>query len=330
MNNLVSIIVPCNNAEHFVDRCFRSILEQSYSLVEVVAVNDGSTDQTEDRILEWNGRFRDAGMKLVYLSQENQGPAGAINTGLKHVTGEFLVLLDVDDELLPGAILSRVAFLQTHPDINVVRTNGYYVRRSGKSLFAYDDIEKNVDDVFTALVEGKTYNWAGSYMVRTSSLFEFYPDREIYQSRYGQNLQILMPITYGHKCGFIDEPQMNYNIQADSLSHTSAIDPDEQVKITARNGAGYYDIRIHLIRRIVKTSEEIEKYTGLARANYYRLILKKASSVNNRIITRQMFVNLKTEKALTLTDIIDYCNVFYPYAVFPLRCLRKLYSFFRY
>lgn len=55
-------------------------------------------------------------------------------------------------------------------------------------------------------------------MVRTSALFDFYPDREIYQSRFGQNLQFLMPLTYKKKCGYIDEPQMIYNIQEDSLS----------------------------------------------------------------------------------------------------------------
>ena len=77
-----------------------------------------------------------------------------------------------------------------------MRSNGWYVRKNGKSLFIYDECEKNIQDVFTALLEGKTNNWAGSYMVGVSSLFKFYPEREIYQSKYGQNLQLLLPLLY--------------------------------------------------------------------------------------------------------------------------------------
>lgn len=196
MNDLVSIIVPCYNGEKFVDRCFNSILKQDYARIQIIAVNDGSTDQSEQRVLAWNDRFKNAGMQLVYIAQENKGPGGAINTGLKAVSGEFLSLLDVDDEFLESAISSRVAFLNEHKDVDVVRSNGWYNRKSGKNLFMYDDAEKKIGDVFSALIVGKTNNWAGSYMVRTSALFAFYPDREIYQSRYGQNLQLLLPLTY--------------------------------------------------------------------------------------------------------------------------------------
>ena len=177
MNDLVSIIVPCYNGEKFVDRCFNSILKQDYARIQIIAVNDGSTDQSEQRILAWNDRFKNAGMQLVYIAQENKGPGGAINTGLKAVSGEFLSLLDVDDEFLESAISSRVAFLNEHKDIDVVRSNGWYNRKSGKNLFMYDDAEKKIGDVFSALIVGKTNNWAGSYMVRTSALFAFYPDR---------------------------------------------------------------------------------------------------------------------------------------------------------
>lgn len=110
MDSLASIIVPCYNGEKFVDRCFDSILKQKYAHMEVIVVNDGSTDQSEQRVLAWNDRFRNAGIQLVYVSQENKGPGGAINTGLKHVTGEYLCLLDIDDELLESAVSTRVAF----------------------------------------------------------------------------------------------------------------------------------------------------------------------------------------------------------------------------
>lgn len=322
MNDLVSIIVPCYNGEKFVDRCFSSILKQDYSRIQIIAVNDGSTDQSERRILAWNDRFKNAGMQFIYIAQENKGLGGAINTGLKAVSGEFLSLLDIDDEFLESAVSSRCDFLNAHKDIDVVRSNGWYNRKSGKSLFIYDDAEKKIDDVFSALVAANTNNWAGTYMVRTSALFRFYPDREIYQSRYGQNLQFLMPLTYRKKCGFIDKPQMNYNIQEESLSQTS--DPKMEMERLLENGAGYRDIRVHMIKQVVHDSDEIQKYVRMADIAYYRLILNKAVSLKNKEVTQKVYTDLKRNRAITINDRINYYSIFAPCAVLPLRCIRKL------
>mgnify|MGYP001417736806 CR=1 FL=1 len=319
---LASIIVPCYNGEKFVDRCFDSILKQKYAHMEVIVVNDGSTDQSEQRVLAWNDRFRNAGIRLVYVSQENKGLGGAINAGLKHVTGEYLSLIDIDDELLESAVSTRVAFLKSHPDIDVVRSNGWYNRKSGKSLFIYDEKEKRIDDVFSALVGGETNNWAGSYMVRTSALFDFYPDREIYQSRFGQNLQFLMPLTYKKKCGYIDEPQMIYNIQEDSLSKTSDIKKTE--KILSDNLAGYRDIRIYLIEKIIKTPNESERYIRIVDIAYYRSLLKLAIDTRDEQLLKATYSNLKELSGVTINERIEYCQYFFPYMVFPLRCIRKI------
>ena len=322
MDSLASIIVPCYNGEKFVDRCFDSILKQKYAHMEVIVVNDGSTDQSEQRVLAWNDRFRNAGIRLAYVCQENKGLGGAINAGLKHVTGEYLSLIDIDDELLESAVSTRVAFLKSHPDIDVVRSNGWYNRKSGKSLFIYDEKEKRIDDVFSALVGGETNNWAGSYMVRTSALFDFYPDREIYQSRFGQNLQFLMPLTYKKKCGYIDEPQMIYNIQEDSLSKTSDIKKTE--KILSDNLAGYRDIRIYLIEKIIKTPNESERYIRIVDIAYYRSLLKLAIDTRDEQLLKATYSNLKELSGVTINERIEYCQYFFPYMVFPLRCIRKI------
>lgn len=323
MDSLASIIVPCYNGEKFVDRCFDSILKQKYSHMEVIVVNDGSTDQSEQRVLAWSDKFRNAGIQLVYVFQENKGPGGAINTGLKYVTGEYLCLLDIDDELLGSAVSTKVAFLKSHPDIDVVRSNGWYNRKSGKSLFIYDEKEKNIEDVFPALVGGETNNWAGSYMVRTSALFDFYPDREIYQSRFGQNLQFLMPLTYKKKCGYIDEPQMIYNIQENSLSQ-SAADPKIAIEKFMKNSAGYRDIRYHLIAQIINDPIEVQKYKLLADKAYYRMAFNGVIKLKSEEKVKAIYADLRRVHACTINDMISYCSHFYPYMVFPLRCIRKI------
>ena len=141
MDSLASIIVPCYNGEKFVDRCFDSILKQKYAHMEVIVVNDGSTDQSEQRVLAWNDRFRNAGIQLVYVSQENKGPGGAINTGLKHVTGEYLCLIDIDDELLESAVSTRVAFLKSHPEFQFYQ---YHETLSARLTYPSDLDEASV------------------------------------------------------------------------------------------------------------------------------------------------------------------------------------------
>lgn len=323
MNNLVSILIPCYNGEKFVNRCFDSIIRQDYPHMEVIAVNDGSTDQSEHSVLAWSDKFRDAGISLVCISQENKGPGGAINAGLKYITGEYLCLLDIDDELLESAVSTRVAFLKSHSDIDVVRSNGWYNRKSGKSLFVYDEKEKQISNVFSALVEGKTYNWAGSYMIRTSALFAFYQDREIYPSRFGQNLQLLMPLTYQKKCGYIDEPQMIYNIQENSLSQSTDA-PELAMERILKNSAGYRDIRYHMIDQIINDSMEIQKYKELADLSYYRLVFNGAIGLKSKRIAKTIYADLRRAHACTINDTIDYCSLFFPYMVLPLRCIRKI------
>lgn len=322
MNKTVSIIVPCFNGERFVDRCLHSIEIQNYPNIEIVVVNDGSTDQSEIKILEWKKKLENENIRLIYIKQDNRGPGGAINTGLKYISGEYLSLLDVDDEYLQGALSERVEFLEKHRNVDVVRSNGYYVEKNGKSLFIYEECEKNIENIFTALLEGKTNNWAGSYMVRVSSLFQYYPNREIYQSRYGQNLQFLLPLVYHKKCGFIDKPHMNYNQQENSLTKTAEV--SNRKKMSLDNCKGYRDIREYMIRLIVDEEKERENYLFLVENAYWRSLMQIASSLNDQSLMKESFSKLKERKTIHLDDLIIYSRLVHPEFVPVLRLIRKI------
>lgn len=98
MTSLVSIIIPAFNYERYVARAIESALAQDYPAVEVVVVDDGSTDGTA-AVAE---QFVDRGVRVI--RQANQGLAAARNTGIAHATGELLFFLDADDFLEPQAI----------------------------------------------------------------------------------------------------------------------------------------------------------------------------------------------------------------------------------
>ena len=90
---LISIIVPVYNAERYLERCIDSLTGQSYNKIEIIAVNDGSTDSSPV-ILE---RLAKADARIRIISQENQGLSGARNTGLRTANGEYVLFVDSDD-----------------------------------------------------------------------------------------------------------------------------------------------------------------------------------------------------------------------------------------
>ena len=81
--SLVSIVTPCYNGELYLDRFFQSVLNQTYPALELVFVNDGSTDGTEAVVDRYRPLFQKRGIRFIYEYQENQGQAAALNRGLK-------------------------------------------------------------------------------------------------------------------------------------------------------------------------------------------------------------------------------------------------------
>lgn len=111
---LISIIVPCYNVEIYVDESFGSIINQSYQNWECIAINDGSTDCTEDKIIEWTNR--DSRFKII--SQENAGPSAARNAGLNAASGDCIFFFDSDDLLDKDCLKTLLALY--NPSIDVV------------------------------------------------------------------------------------------------------------------------------------------------------------------------------------------------------------------
>ena len=75
---LVSIIIPCFNGSEYIDRCIKSILEQNYNDIEIIIINDGSTDDSEEKIWSYKGDIEKRGYTFKYMLQENQGAAAAL------------------------------------------------------------------------------------------------------------------------------------------------------------------------------------------------------------------------------------------------------------
>jgi len=108
---LVSIVIPTFNNRNYVVDAVKSALEQTYENVEIVVVDDGSTDETKDVLKSYI-----EGDKIRYIYQENKGLAGARNTGINVAAGEYVALLDADDLFKPEKIEGQIAHLMECKD----------------------------------------------------------------------------------------------------------------------------------------------------------------------------------------------------------------------
>src|ERR671916_3003782 len=106
----VSVVIPCYNQAHFLGEAIESVLSQTYEEFELIVVDDGSKDDTEE--LASSYAAEDARVRLI--RQQNRGLAGARNRGLSESSGEYVVFLDSDDRLLEEALAVGVGELQAH------------------------------------------------------------------------------------------------------------------------------------------------------------------------------------------------------------------------
>lgn len=158
---MISVIIPLYNKESIIERSLQSVLSQNFDDFEVVVVNDGSTDKSAEIVRE----IKDS--RITLIEQENGGPSKARNTGVKHAKGEWILFLDADDELLPGALNHFRELVIIHADADVFV--GEIKQNDGQTIvdrIYYRD--GYVFDVFKTFAHGLMYPCSGSSLYKKS------------------------------------------------------------------------------------------------------------------------------------------------------------------
>jgi len=167
--DLVSVVIPCFNQAHFLAEAIDSALAQTYPRVEVVVIDDGSTDNT----VEMTARYD----RVRYVYQRNRGLSAARNAGLRRSNGEFVMFLDADDRLCPDAVTLNVNHLRQHPDCAFVYGAYRLIRRDGVLL---DDQVRGgavVGEAYASLLKRNHIGMHATVMYR----------REVFQTVKGFN-----------------------------------------------------------------------------------------------------------------------------------------------
>lgn len=300
VKDLVSIITPCYNGEKTLFRLLDSILGQTYPHIEYIFVNDGSTDDTERVFFSYRERMEERGILVKYVVQENRGVGGAINSGLKVFTGEYLAWIDADDYLSEDSVEKRVACMREHPDCAIVTSdacmrNGIDLTVLGYALEREQDWQGRT--LFEKMLRGESVFFPGCHLVRSEAFVATHPDRSIYPARRGQNWQMLLPMYYAYKRFLLREPLFHYLVFPNSLSK----DHREYDKIRYRYEE-HETILTETLRSMQMEETERAHYLEEVHTLYARRRLQLAANFGNRADGKLDYCALKRLCRPTMRD----------------------------
>ena len=162
----VSVIIPVHNSEKFLKESIESVLNQTYKNLEIIAIDDGSTDKSLDIMQHYCD-------KITIISQTNQGLAAALNVGIKKMKGKWFKWFSPDDILYPHAIETLVNEAKKLPENTIVYSNWEMIDQNNNKLRSFLESECNHLDNFdynVRLLDGQQINV--NTTIIPSSLFQ--------------------------------------------------------------------------------------------------------------------------------------------------------------
>lgn len=305
MNDLISVIVPAYNIDKYIERCIKSILNQTYSNIEVIIVDDGSTDNTRNIIDEY--ALKDH--RIIPIHKENGGVSSARMEGIYKATGEWIGFVDGDDVieanmyevLMNNAIkynadISHCGYQMVFPDGHILKFHG-----TGKIINA--NTEEGLFNLLKAdYVEPGLWN-----KLYKKSLFEGLEDSNLWDSNIKYNEDLLMNYILFKKSSrsyFIDLTLYNYILRKNSASTSlpslkSIEDPLRVIKIIkedTKNKDLYKIIYERYIRILINCCIQ----------NYYKAESIECSNILKKEISTSMFKNCNSKKVCIMAIVAAY------------------------
>ena len=212
--DLVSVVIPVYNSEKFLEECLNSILTQSYRNIEIIAVDDGSTDASSD-ILE---RYSD---KISIISQKNQGLASALNLGISQMKGSWFKWFSPDDVMYSNTIETLIDEAKNHSDNTIIYSNWNIIDDAGNTLREFHESNYNELSEFdfnVRLLDGQQINVNTTLI--PSILFKKYGIRELDDPvAIDYDFFLRSALLHNVKFHLISQPLVKYRIHSDQLSH---------------------------------------------------------------------------------------------------------------
>ena len=208
---LVSVIVPMYNAEKFISGTLKSILREKETPIEVIVVNDKSTDRSLERVRE----FQDERLRVI--DGPGCGAPSAMNVGYADARGSIMMCCDSDD-LYPDARISQQAkFLQSHPEYDGVCGIFSTIDTNGK-LVAKMQSGDDPSEITNELINGKLRTSFCTYAVRSSLVQKVGLFREFFEAGYDLDFQLRLG--EAGRIAYVPANWYFYRIHSSSITHT--------------------------------------------------------------------------------------------------------------
>lgn len=199
----VTALIPTFNSERYICETVDSVLAQTCPVHEVIVVDDGSTDRTQEVLASYGNRIR-------YIRQPNAGPPAARNTGLAQATGDFIALLDSDDLWAPTKIELQIDYLRRHPSCGLVYTDMKTFDESGiveESVKISRNLSLPSGHIFPEMFHETLFQTSAA-LVRKSCIDAVGGfDTDL---RMGDDYELFLRISRHYELGYVDEPLVLY------------------------------------------------------------------------------------------------------------------------
>ncbi|OHB60615.1 MAG: hypothetical protein A2167_08970 [Planctomycetes bacterium RBG_13_46_10] len=215
----ISVIIPTYNRSQLIGRSIKSVLNQTYRNFELIIVDDGSTDNTEEVVAS----FKDERVRYV-RREENGGEAAARNTGIKAARYDYIAYQDSDDEWLPEKLALQVELLEkAPPQVGVIYTGFWKVDKQKKTYIPFAWVNQKDGDIHKELLKG---NFVGSPVVLVKK--ECFDRAGLFDERFRNavdwEMWLRISKLYHFRC--VDEPLAIAHYDSDNIS----FNPDTLIK----------------------------------------------------------------------------------------------------
>ncbi len=271
----ISIIIPVYNVEKFLHQCLKSVLEQNVEGMEVICVNDGSTDNSLAILNEFKTLYPD----LIIIDQPNGGLPAARNSGFNVSTGNYIYFLDSDDYLLPNTINEMISFA-LNQNLDVCFFN---VLKDG--VMPYFEIKQETPGILTGK---ELYNW--NYQVNG-----FFPPSAVWTNLYKRDFLVIQNIKFKEGIEHEDEEYtprvyflaerssfLNINVQCHRILREGSVTAATQLLFKEQN-----------IKDIIETCSDLFLYFNKMKCSENLFYLK---IFHNYLAMAKIIINKKPER----------------------------------
>lgn len=251
-NPLVSVIIPCYNAEKYVELAIRSIMEQSYKNLEIIVTNDCSTDKT----LEILQQLKNEDPRIIIINnKKNLKIVKSLNNMIDLAHGKYIARMDADDISLKDRILEQVNFLESNPEYGICGCNSKIIEKSGK-IIGHSYLPLTNEDINkfkfyscpfyhpTVLIKAE--------LLKTNKYDEKYLFAEDYELWFR-----LLKITKGHN---LRQKYFKYRVFDEQTSKIKSFDQKEKTKLVLLNHTNFSENIIKFLTQNTCFDSEIKEF----------------------------------------------------------------------